>query len=253
MTILPRITRATLSGQVAEAIVDFIAEANLSPGESLPSEVRLAEQMGVSRPIIREALKSLAALDIIEIVNGRGAIVKPLDGQLLHHFFRRAVIMRPKSLVELMEVRKALEVQSATLAAARRTPEELVTMRQTVGAMAGVVHIPQAFADLDVAFHLQIAAASRNDMLYYLIQSIRESLKETILEGLRRSVKEEQFQAAVQIHHVLLEQLEKGDVAGATHYMIVHFDQAIATFLTPPDHAETGGNSAVEDGDPHDK
>jgi DNA-binding GntR family transcriptional regulator len=90
-------------------------------------------------------------------------------------------------------------------------------------------------------------------MLFYLIQSIRESLKDTILEGLRRSVKEEQFQAAVQIHHDLLEQLEKGDVAGATYYMTVHFDQAIATFLTPPDDAETGEDRTNRDGTHHDK
>ena len=80
---LTNLSRQTLPEQVAENLIDFIASEGLKPGELLPSTAKLSESFGVSRPVVREGLRSLASLGIIEIVNGKGAIVKPIDGSLL--------------------------------------------------------------------------------------------------------------------------------------------------------------------------
>ena len=125
---LNNLTRQTLPEQVAENLIDFIASEGLKPGELLPSTARMSESFGVSRPVVREGLRSLASLGIIKIVNGKGAIVKPIDGSLLHLFFQRAVQLQHKSIMELMEVRKPLEIQSAILATERHSPEDLIRM-----------------------------------------------------------------------------------------------------------------------------
>src|SRR5262245_60167362 len=103
---LTKLRRETLAEQVSQNLVEYIQTQGLKPGDALPSEARLPVDFGVSRPIIREALKSLAGKGVIEIVNGRGAIVKPIDSETLSEFFERAMHENDNTIIELMEVRK---------------------------------------------------------------------------------------------------------------------------------------------------
>lgn len=147
---LTNVTRQTLPDQVAENLINFIAGQGLKPGELLPSTAKLSESFGVSRPVVREGLRSLASLGIIEIVNGKGAIIQPMDGRLLHLFFRRAVQLQRQAIIELMEIRKPLEIQSAVLAAERHTPDDLIKMERIVTGMARSLADLEAYANLDV-------------------------------------------------------------------------------------------------------
>src|SRR3954454_10814125 len=85
------VTRLSLSEQVARGLLQYIAAEPVEPGQTLPSENALASRFQVSRPIVREALKSLAATGVVQVVNGKGAVVQPLSGDPLRIFFERAI------------------------------------------------------------------------------------------------------------------------------------------------------------------
>ena len=116
---LSKLSRSTLAEQATENLLVYIETQNLKPGDLLPSETRLATQFEVSRPVIREALKNLEGKGIIEIINGKGALVKPMDSDPLRLFFQRAVQIERNTILELMDVRRGLEVQAVMLAARR--------------------------------------------------------------------------------------------------------------------------------------
>ena len=231
ITMITTLPRQTLPEQVAEKLLEFIASEGLKPGELLPSTAKLSESFGVSRPVVREALRSIASLGIIEIVNGKGAVVKPIDGNLLHLLFQRAIQLQRKAVMELMEVRKPLEVQSAILATERHTPEDLLKLGEIVAAMADNLDNLKIYADLDVQFHLRIAAAAQNSMMYYLISSIRESLEEAVLHGLHSRRSQVELERVQQTHHLVFEGIEARDAEAAAEMMAVHFDEAVVALL----------------------
>jgi len=195
---LQKLSRETLAEQAARNLIAFIEAQDLKPGNLLPPETQLAANLGVSRPIIREALKSLAGQGIIEVVSGKGTVVKPLDSRLLQVFFRRATQLEPEAIIDLMELRKGIEIQAAALAARRRTPDALARLAEIVATMRRELRVPDAYVESDLAFHQQIAAMAHNALLYHLVGSIRGVLKDTLHEDLLRQ------QANEQLEHVQL-------------------------------------------------
>src|SRR6476659_3004041 len=103
---LTKLSRETLAEQAARNLIAFIEAQDLKPGKLLPPESQLAADFGVSRPIIREALKSLEGKGIIEVVSGKGAVVKPLDSHPLRLFFQHAIRIEGEAIIDLMELRK---------------------------------------------------------------------------------------------------------------------------------------------------
>lgn len=229
MPLIAKAARVTLAQQVRDGLRAFIADARLSPGEVLPSETKLAAQFGVSRPVIREALQALAATGLVEIVNGKGAVVRPIDSAPLRTFFERAVQLdRTVAVAELMEVRCGIEVQAAALAAQRIVPAQLETLGATVEQMRTALADTDRYNDLDLDFHLRIAAATQNTMIVHLMESIRGTLQETIREGLRRRRTSALRKRGLAFHEQLVVALGSGDPAAARAAMQAHFDDAIA-------------------------
>ncbi|MBN1995210.1 MAG: FadR family transcriptional regulator [Anaerolineae bacterium] len=243
---LTEISRKTLPDQIAQQLIDFIAAEGLTPGDLLPSTAKLSESFGVSRPVVREGLRALASLGIIEIVNGKGAVVKPLDDKLLQVFFHRAVQLRHKSIIELMEVRQPLEVQSAFLATERAAAKDLAKLETIVVAMAQNLHNLEVYANLDVEFHLAIASAASNTMMYFLIGSIRESLEEAILRGLRSRHSDAELERVQETHEMIFEAIKGGNPAQAAKMMAVHFDEAVMALLRECDSQELVESGSVD-------
>src|SRR5215213_8430332 len=178
--VLPRVQRKTLAQQAAELIVAHIDREHLPAGALLPSEGQLPGQFGVSRPIVREALRLLEANGVVTVVNGRGAMVKPLSGDVLAAFFQRAARNRREAVREVLEVRRGIEVECAALAAQRRTPEQLARLEEIVGQMGACLDDHEALAELDIAFHWQIAQASGNTLFVHLVESLRVVVEDSI-------------------------------------------------------------------------
>lgn len=222
-----KLRRETLSEQLAEHLIRFVADQRLEPGDFLPSATTIAEEFSVSRPVVREALRTLEARGLVRTENGRGAIVQPVNSDLLSHYFHRATSADKRALVELLEVRKGLEVESARLAAVRSTDSEIAEIGEVVRKMGTALGKGAVYAELDAKLHLRIAAATHNTTLYHLIESIRGPLKDSIEAGLRSRANAIHLLRVQTLHEDLLQALIRRDPEAAASVMTLHFDEAV--------------------------
>lgn len=224
---LTKLARGTLSERAASQLVEFI-QAEMHPGDVLPAEARLAERLGVSRPIVREALKSLQGQGIVEVMNGKGAVVRSLSNGILTSYFSRAIQINRASILELMDVRRGIEFESARLAAQHRSAEQLEQMRSIVSQMQSAIDDPQAYSQLDVQLHILIAQASQNKVLVHLVESLREALHEASLSGLQHRRTRGELVRVQELHEMLLHHIGNKDIKQAARTMALHMDEAIA-------------------------
>jgi GntR family transcriptional repressor for pyruvate dehydrogenase complex len=228
---LTKLSRETLADQAARNLMAFIQSQALKPGSFLPPETQLAADLGVSRPIIREALKSLEGKGIIEVMSGKGSVIKPLDGEQLEFYFQRAIQIESEAIIDLLELRKGIEVQSAVLAAQRCTPDEIASLTQIVAEMRRNLHDPNAYVELDMAFHIQIAAMTRNTMIRTLVGALRAAINSTINERMIRKQTDEQFEHVQVGHEAILACLERGDAEESGRAMTAHFADAVMSLV----------------------
>ena len=224
-----RLTRATLGKQVLDGVLALIADRDLRPGDILPSEGQLALDFGVSRPIVREALRALAERGVVDIVNGRGAVLVPLDNRPLNAWFERAVAADAGSVIELMWVRRGIEVQAARLAATRATDAQLATLAETAALMRAALADSDAYVELDTEFHLRLAEATGNALILHLMEAIREILHGSIREGFLSRKDARRIEIAHARHETLIAELRRHDADAAAATMEAHFDDAIAS------------------------
>lgn len=155
-------------------------------------------------------------------------LISELTNQLLVDYFDRMSMHRQDALVELLELRKELEVQAASLAAARRSDSELQDMIRLVGQMRRHSGDLERYLDTDVNFQLCIAAASHNRMLYQVVESIRNPARDTMREGQVLHPSPAERGQIQRNHDELVRLIEVQDPHGAATCMARHFDEAIA-------------------------
>ena len=215
------VTRASL----AEHIEQQIVAGRMAPGAKLPSERRLAERFGVSRPVVREALRSLVERDLVEVHPARGAYVRRARAsdaaQRLDALFRRRQVT-PRHMVE---ARTMLECTAAALAAERATPADLAALAAALAGFDRAVGlVEQARADL--TFHLTIARAARNPVIETMFGSITGLAVELMLRSLADPAV---AGAALPYHRAIVDAIRDRDPAGAREAMASHL--AVATRL----------------------
>ena len=232
---IKKVKRDTLADQVTDGLLAFIDAQDLAPGDSLPSEIQLAEEFGVSRPVIREALKTLQGEGLIEVVTGKSAMIKPVSSAMLQKFFERAIAFKSASFKDLIELRRGLEIQSVTLAAQRCTEADIEQLKNTLAQMRTQVKAHEQFADLDVAFHLHIASAACNPMIYHLIKSIRDVMHENVIRGLEHRFTDAAYEQVLVRHDAILQALMHHDADAAQLAMQAHFDEAMTALLHDKD------------------
>lgn len=225
------IIRRTLSEQVAEQILNHIVSSRLVPGDRLPPEGALAEEYGVSRPVVREAMRSLQARGVTETANGKSAIIRRPDAASLEFYFSWGSRLRPDALIELMEVRRGIEMQAATLAARRRTAPQIGELQRLVELMRQSMGDPDVYAENDLQFHLEIARASHNETIQVLVESIRSVLRDSIVEGLKARRTQAEMDKVQELHEEILRDLVAGDADASLHAMMSHFDDAVTAMV----------------------
>jgi GntR family transcriptional regulator, transcriptional repressor for pyruvate dehydrogenase complex len=216
-----RVTREPrLSDKVAEMMRQKILSRQLPPGTPLPSERELGEQFGVSRTVIREAVRALAAKGIVDVRSGSGLRVASVDEatalESLSWFIRGGRLEYPK----VHEVRSTIEVEMAGLAAGRRTDEELQAMRECHARFEAVIGDVDKATEIDVEFHALIARATQNDLFSVLLGSIGEALIEVRHETLAGGSGRETIDA----HARILDRIAARDGDGARAAMRQHLD-----------------------------
>ena len=166
---LPR-RRATTDA--IAAIQEQIRSGRLAPGERLPSERALSEALGVSRPTVREAVQSLAAMNILDVRHGAGIFVSSLGMDELLSPMRFALELSGPTVTHLFEVRLALEPRAAELAAERATDEQLAGIEDCVARHARRGLSREELLELDTELHRRIVEAAGNVLLVNLIASL---------------------------------------------------------------------------------
>lgn len=163
-----KIVRVSAAEAVFKALRGAIESGDIPVGTRLDSEAALAQQFGVSRSVVREALRSCNALGLTETRTGRGTFV-------VSEVVAQDLVLGRYSARDLMEARPHIEVPAAGLAAQRRTEEEIEGLRGIVEAMVDEDD-PQAWVNLDAAFHAAIARASGNSVFAGVFSDIRDAM-----------------------------------------------------------------------------
>ncbi|WP_312200342.1 FadR/GntR family transcriptional regulator [Anaerospora hongkongensis] len=216
------IERKKLGDQVIHQLQEKISLGELKPGEKIPTETELMTLFGVGRSTVREAVRVLAKAGLLEVRQGDGTYVLDRTNNLepLEHRLRRA------SILEVYEVRRALELEIAKLAARRRSEEDLLAMRESLAKRreARRVNDKRSYVDADLLFHLAIAAASKNsvltDLYFSFSNTVRDALDKLISD-------QELYQNQISIHEQLLAAIAQQDEQAAVYWAAQNLDRTM--------------------------
>jgi GntR family transcriptional repressor for pyruvate dehydrogenase complex len=211
-----------LADRVAGALTDSIVSGRLEPGDKLPSERELCERFAVSRPVIREAVRSLIAKGLLEDNPRRGHIVSALGRENVTESLTLYLRGQRLDYGKLMEVRAVIEVENAGLAAERASADQVAALRALAARLQPRLSA-EAAALVDVEFHRAIATATGNELFEVLLDSIREVL---ITVQLPTLADPKIVRSAIRAHGRILTQIELGDGEGARAAMRAHLAEA---------------------------
>lgn len=217
--VFERLQRRTVTSDAIRLIKEMILSGRLGPGDRLPAERELSEAMGVSRPTIREAIRALIAMNILEARHGAGTFVSSLSVDELLRPLQFVFALSESGLQELFEVRLLLEPGAAALAAERATDVEVAAMQECVERTRQEGWDHQRLLELDVELHAMIRDAAGNDLLSHMLASIGalavESRKITVeLAGVP--------QHTVRDHAAIVEAIEARDATASEACMREH-------------------------------
>ncbi|SDI14711.1 FadR/GntR family transcriptional regulator [Alteribacillus bidgolensis] len=174
-----------ISEIVREQIEEMIKRGDVQPGEKLDSVVQLADQFQVSRSAVREALSALRAVGIVTIKQGEGTFVNNYDFSSVLDPMKPERIISKKEMLELFEIRKIMEVGAAELAAVKRTEEHLKNIGNALQDMLRASGEDNVGEASDVAFHLAIAEASKNNLMLDVMNQLSDTLRKSMFESRR--------------------------------------------------------------------
>lgn len=215
------IQKISIAEEIAKQIMDLISSGALRPGQRLPSERELCEHFDASRSSIREALRGLSIVGVLNARVGNGTSVAANGGKFMRRVMEWRMVTEKHDIDNLLEVRLALEVMSAARAAKNATEEDLNELRELVAKMNACGTNEAQFARLDAEFHVVIAKASGNALILDLVSMIRSQLIRALTKALRspnailHSNKE---------HAALLNSIESHDADASKSAMLAHLE-----------------------------
>jgi len=209
--------------QIVEQIEQSIRSGSLKPGDQLPAERDLAQQFGVSRTAVREAVKALCEKGLVEAAPGRGTFVIDGTPQAMKQSLDSMLSFgREHGFAYLEDVREILEPEIAARAALRANERQLVAMREAIDGMDGAGQDAGAFVESDLDFHLALAEGAQNPLLLPLIDSIVGLLRE---QRIRTSASPGGHAHGQYHHRQILAAVERHDAAAAREAMLAHLAQ----------------------------
>jgi DNA-binding FadR family transcriptional regulator len=225
----PRLKLVSRSAQVRDQLEGAIRRGDYQPGDTLPSERQLAEVFGVSRVSVREAIRSLEAVGLVEVRHGRGTVVTEA-AQQGHAYLNRWLELHRDEVLELLLVRGALDELAAGAAAVRGDVAALAVVREREQAFARLAAREDATLDelteADTNFHTAIAAASGTPLLIDLLRDLHQELADSRRVGFQSS---ERPKLSASEHRAILEAIESGDESRARASAAEHIAQVRAS------------------------
>jgi GntR family transcriptional repressor for pyruvate dehydrogenase complex len=200
-------------------IKDLIASGELSPGQRLPPEAELSAMLGLSRNSLREAVKALELINVLEVKRGNGTFVAELTGDQLREAIGFVLeIHASNSIEEILTVRRILEAQTAYLAASRITDDELATLRRTIEETDE--DSIDSLVENDIEFHRTIADAAGNSYLAGILDAVSVNTRRArTWRGLTQTGA---IASTIEEHRTIVSALESRDPDTARAAMTVH-------------------------------
>jgi GntR family transcriptional repressor for pyruvate dehydrogenase complex len=169
--------REGTSIEISRQLLDYLLSGRVQPGDRLPPERKLAEVLGVGRSVVREALKSLTLLGLLEVRLGDGTYVKRVDAEILPRSIEWGLVLGARHLFDLMEARRHLDAILAGLAASRRDEQDVADLRSFLATMKGARREPSRFAVAHAGFLRAVAETAGNDVLAGAVSTIGSLLQ----------------------------------------------------------------------------
>jgi len=216
------IRREPVATQIARRLVEVILSGQIEPGSRMPSERQLAEAFGVGRSAMREALKALSLIGLVEVRQGDGTYLRKADTALLPEVIEWGLLLGEPRTMDLVEARQEIEIVLAGLAAQRRTDDQIIRLQTELAAL-GEARTPTEFAEHDIAFHMTVAEAAGNSALRDVHSSIQALLRAWILRALSGSRNMERSHAE---HIPIVHAIMASDAEEARRTMREHMEAA---------------------------
>lgn len=220
LRIEPREAQVT---EITRRLLDFLLSGRVAPGSKIPSERQLAEALGVGRSAAREAIKSLSFLGLLQIRQGDGTYLARSGSNLLPQAIEWAMLLGEPRVLDLTETRRYIEIDVAGLAAERADDEGVALLREQLEAMRAAGDDVEAYVRADVAFHLQIASLSRNEVFADLVTSLRSLLGAWAHRVLQHAG---ETGTSLAMHEPIADAIAAHDADAARAAMAAHMDRA---------------------------
>lgn len=237
--VLEPIARRNTYQLVAEAVSAAISEGRIAAGERLPSERELSATYAVGRSTTREAVRVLESQGLVR-ADGKGGYRVMDSGNLLRRAVGLLVDLERLEISELFEVRKTLEIESAGLAALRRSEDDLEAMARYLEEMEVGVEDAVRYNAADIGFHTALAVATRNRLTRQLMEAIRDAMLRTFAVAFRRPGNP---QRSLEEHRAIAAALRTQDPISARRQMSRHLERVERETI-----GRTGGRGGARTG-----
>ena len=212
-----------------ELLRRYLVERNLGPGDRLPSEAQLCEQLGASRVVVREALSSLQALGLIEARAGSGWFVRAFDVSVAARAVAHSLAFHSSVLLDLLAIRRSLEADIAADLAGKLSEDDLGALEELVDRMRWRAARGQLFAAEDGEFHRRLVAASGNLVTLTLVDLYWRLIEALYERGMPR-VSPTEAPAVAEAHAQVVEALRRGDADAASRTLRASHDESQGRF-----------------------
>ena len=210
--------------QIMNQIKKSIRDGKLKRGDRLPSERAMAEQLGVSRAAVREAIRSMELMGLVKCVQGEGNFIpESFENSLIEPLSLMFMLNRSK-VTEIGELRRALEIESVRLAASKITPKAIKKLNDTIQIILTSENENER-VEADREFHNEIAKASENMFLINSLNSLSQIIEEQ-MAGVRKNItaNKKNVEMITVSHKAIVDALAKGDADAAISEMTKHMN-----------------------------
>jgi GntR family transcriptional repressor for pyruvate dehydrogenase complex len=235
------VTRTSISEEIAKQIIKLISTGELQPGQRLPSERALCEQFGASRTSLREALRCLSIVGVLNARVGDGTSVAADGETFLRRIVEWRLITERHDVENLMEVRIGLEGVSAANAALRASEVDINKLKDLLAKMKLAAKDARKFAILDVEFHLALAKASGNALVFDLVCMIRNHLVRVLPKVLQLP---NAMPLSTREHIAIIAAIEQRDAERARAAMYAHLEAVVRRYSMAEKNSSTFEDAA---------
>jgi len=231
MTQIKKIEKKTILEYSIESLRDLITNGSLKTGDFLPGEMELCKQLGVGRSTLREAIKTLEIQGFIKKKHGVGMMIVEESDKAAADMLQLMLRRKGSTMKDLIEVRYVNEIRTTELAAMNANPEDINAIEIQLATLKDNLTSREEYVKADIDFHMAIAKASKNEVYYFILNSIRPLIEEMIEETLKYNHKPEK---SMKFHEKIYKYIKQKNVDMAMKAMQEHLE-GTRRMLTPRD------------------